>query len=217
MLLVQARQSDRLFHSGGMEDNGRMCMALLLVVCAMLPRAGAGVDSPNNSTVTPLGRLPQVTVDVKVLKRNESEAGDGQQDMAVLGMSEGGSKGNRSFVWGRGSQPLPSPPPASSTSDIPSRHLPLPIVTVASRLLYSPGRKEREREVDSSSARNSFSGDIPMHKIQFEPVPDGDVYRTDKTHAQSSVLAWAGSFVSLLQPASVPLGGYLRTSFLASL
>lgn len=168
-------------------------MALLLVLCSVLSRAGAGVDSQVNSTVAPLHPPPQVTVSLKVVKENDT-----QYDRDV---GEGSTVG-----LGSDSLPLPSPPQASPIPDAPSKHLPLPIVTVASRLLYSPGRKERER--DSNSARDAFVGGVPRHKIDFAPVPEGSAYLTDKTLAQSSVLAWAGSFVSLLQPSSVPLGGY---------
>lgn len=194
-----------------------MCLAVFLGVCAVLPRVTAEVDGQGGTTSTPNDPPPQVTVALKVLKRNETEVGDGRQGMAVLGMDEGGSRENRSLVWGSGSPPVHTPPsaPSSPTPDTPSRRLPLPIVTVASRLLYTPNRKERERERESTSGstRNAFVGDIPMHQIEFDPVPEGDVYRTDKTHAQSSVLAWAGSFVSLLQPSSVPLGGCLLIAF----
>ncbi|XP_050725801.1 prominin-1-A-like isoform X3 [Eriocheir sinensis] len=181
----------------------RVGVAVLLVVCA-----GAGADTRDSSTVTPPDPPPQVTVAFKVLQRNGTEVGDERpQGVAVLGMGERGAKGNRSLVWGSGFPPVPAPPPAPPSQDAPSRRLPLPIVTVASRLLFSPERKEREREREreNKGARSSLVGDIPVHKIEFAPVPEGDVYRTDKTHAQSSILAWAGAFVSLLQPASVPL------------
>lgn len=178
-----------------MEGTWRVRVVVVTVACAVLPW-GAVALAQDNSTVTP---LPKVTVALKVL--NVTERGNGQpKGVAVLSMAEGGANGNRSFVWASGLPPSPS----VTTQDAP-RHLLIPGVTVASRLLYSPGRKEQKGD---SSARNALMGDIPLREIEFDPVPAGDVYRTDTTYAQSMVLAWASAFVSLLQPASVPLGEY---------
>ncbi|MPC13637.1 hypothetical protein E2C01_006377 [Portunus trituberculatus] len=179
-----------------MAGTWRVCVAVATVVCAVLPLGAAEVQ--DNSTVAP---LPQVTVGFKVLPQNVTERSKGQpKGVAVLSMAERGTEGNRSLVWGRG---VPPTPPVT-TQDAP-HPLPPPVVTVASRLLYSPGKKEEERD---GGSRSPFVGDVPLREIEFDPVPPGDVYRTDTTHAQSTMLAWAGAFVSLLQPASIPLGEY---------
>lgn len=170
-------------------------MAVVTVVCAVLPWGAAEVQ--DNSTVAP---LPQVTVGFKVLPQNVTERSKGQpKGVAVLSMAERGTEGNRSLVWARG---VPPTPPVT-TQDFP-HPLPPPVVTVASRLLYSPGdKKEEERD---GGSRSAFMDEIPLREIDFDPVPSGEVYRTDTTYAQSTMLAWAGAFVSLLQPANIPLG-----------
>ncbi|XP_063841291.1 prominin-1-A-like isoform X2 [Scylla paramamosain] len=173
-----------------MAGTWRVCVAVVTVACALLPLGAAEVQ--DNNTVIP---LPQVTVGLKVLQQNVTERSKEQpKGVAVLSMAEGGTEGNRSLVWGRGVPPTPP----FTTQDAP-HPLPPPVVTVSSRLLY---KKEEERD---SGSRSAFVDDVPLREIEFDPVPPGEMYRTDTTHAQSTMLAWAGAFVSLLQPASIPL------------
>ncbi|KAK7070363.1 hypothetical protein SK128_027269 [Halocaridina rubra] len=54
------------------------------------------------------------------------------------------------------------------------------------------------------STRSSLARDPQPRILEFDPVPEGDAYSTDQTHAQPTILAWAGSFVSLLQPSHFP-------------
>ena len=190
-----------------MAGTWRVCVATITVVCVVLPCgvAAAAAVTQDNSTVSP---LPQVTVALKVLQSNATEKrGVQPRSVAVLSMAEGGAEGNRSLVWDSG---LPPTSPVSPQNA--SHSLPLPVVTVASRLLYSPARKERKERDRNTDSRNVLVGDIPVREIEFEPVPAGEQYRTDTTHAQSTMLAWAGAFLSLLQPATIPLGELVTVS-----
>ncbi|XP_064095730.1 prominin-1-A-like isoform X2 [Macrobrachium nipponense] len=83
-----------------------------------------------------------------------------------------------------------------------SRNKPFPVVTVTSRIL-SPGRNRNEGK-KSDGEKSPLSRDPQIRNIEFEPVPEGDRYGTDTTHAQPTILAWAGAFVSLLQPSHFP-------------
>ncbi|XP_066946363.1 prominin-1-A [Macrobrachium rosenbergii] len=79
---------------------------------------------------------------------------------------------------------------------------PFPVVTVTSRIL-SPGRNRNEGK-KLESEKSPLSRDPQIRNIEFEPVPEGDRYGTDTTLAQPTILAWAGAFVSLLQPSHFP-------------
>ncbi|XP_068249319.1 prominin-1-A isoform X2 [Palaemon carinicauda] len=79
---------------------------------------------------------------------------------------------------------------------------PYPVVTVTSRVLSS-GRNRNEGKTPEIE-KSPLSRDPQIRNIEFEPVPEGDLYRTDTTHAKPTILAWAGAFVSLLQPSHFP-------------
>lgn len=162
---------------------------------------------------------PQITVGLKVIKRGETvseipvERGD---RVAVLTMDKEMTSKNRTLSWGTGSLPtqaahpdteegMPSGPDSQGTPGHTVTSLPLPIVTIASRLLYEDGQQEDDSQGGSTS---SLARDPQPRDLVFDSVPEGDSYSTDTTHAQPTVLAWAGAFVSALQPSHFPLGKY---------
>lgn len=132
---------------------------------------------------------PRVTVGLRVVPKNETlkdpAEASGHRDVAALS-----KEGNRSS--GHVQEQAPK--------------MPLPIVTVASRLL-DVGRREEDPE---SRTISSLARDPPPKPLEFDPVPEGDPYKSDTTLAQPTVLAWAGSFVSALQPEHFPMGKWLE-------
>nr|XP_045606383.1 prominin-1-A-like isoform X1 [Procambarus clarkii] len=155
-------------------------------------------------------QLPRITVGLKVVKQNETIP-----EVAVLTINKGLTSGNRTLSWDsesllsqnhflqsdQNSSASHSVPPASGeTPDSAPTFLPLPIVTVSSRLLFAGvQRDEDEEKSPSSQARDPL-----LRTLQFEPVPEGEPYLTDVTHAKPTVLAWAGAVISALHPTHFP-------------
>ncbi|XP_071543470.1 prominin-1-A isoform X2 [Panulirus ornatus] len=163
---------------------------------------------------------PQVTVGLKDIKRSEAVSGIPVEEggkVAILSMDKKITSENRTFSWGTGPLPtqgkarhpdaedhVPPGPASRGTPGPPATSLPLPIVTIASRLLYEDNQED-VKEKSRGGSTSSLASDPQPRDLVFDAVPDGEPYSTDTTHAQPTVLAWAGAFVSALQPSHFPL------------
>ncbi|KAK3861505.1 hypothetical protein Pcinc_032542 [Petrolisthes cinctipes] len=178
---------------------------LAVVVCVIGAHSSVPACSnpPCEGREYPTSPRTQVRVNLKVLKQEPVE---GPRGVAVLSMNEGTRPGNKSLSWGKNTSHSPA-----------GVSLPRPVVTIASRLLYDDepqgGDEERDRDWtrnrNRERGRSSLSGDPQPRELEYDPVPEGDPYRTDTTLAEPTLLAWAGAVVSLLQPTHFPLGEYL--------
>ncbi|XP_037778899.1 prominin-1-A-like isoform X3 [Penaeus monodon] len=188
---------------------GRGALWVVVVVVVVASGSPVGAETPEGTTETscethpctargPSAQAwtqptPRVTVGLRVVPKDETPKDTSEaprhRDVAVLSVGHEGPGGNKSFSWGAGHVQEKAP------------KMPLPIVTVASRLL-DVGRRDEDPETRTIS---SLARDPPPKPLEFDPVPEGDPYKTDSTLAQPTVLAWAGAFVSALQPEHFPM------------